>query len=47
MAATKEPLASVLRRAEGMEEMAKEVVVALEPVAFTKVKFWRVVEPET
>ena len=42
-----EPCALVLRRDETMEEMAREVVVAFVPVAFAKVKFWRVVEPDT
>ena len=45
MAAMREPLALVLRREEVMPEIASEVVVAEVPVAFTKVKFWRVVEP--
>ena len=40
-----EPLPSVLRRLEMMEETARLVVVAAVPVAFTKVKFWRVDEP--
>lgn len=46
MAATTEPLASVFSREDVIDEIASEVVVALVPVALTKVKFWRVVEPE-
>ena len=47
-----EPCALVLRRDETMEEMAREVVVALvevefRAVKFCAVKFWRVVEPDT
>ena len=40
-----DPLALVLRSEELIEEMAREVVVALVPVAFTKVKFCKVEEP--
>src|SRR3990167_3279537 len=47
MAAMREPAALVLRREEVMPEIASEVVVALVPVAFTKVKFCKVEEPMT
>ncbi len=47
MAAMMEPLALVFSSEEVMPEMASAVVVAAVPVAFTKVKFWRVVEPMT
>src|SRR3989338_645099 len=47
MAAMREPAALVLRREEVMPEIAREVVVAEVPVAFTKVKFCKVVEPTT
>ena len=47
MAAMREPLALVFSSEEAMPEIASEVVVAAVPVAFTKVKFWRVVEPMT
>ena len=44
-AAMMAPPVVVLRRLpEAIEEIAKFVVVAWVPVAFTKVKFWRVVE---
>ena len=45
MAAMREPAALVLRREEVMPVTAREVVVAEVPVAFTKVKFCKVVEP--
>src|SRR3990167_4332550 len=47
MAAMREPLALVLRREEVMPVTAREVVVAEVPVALTKVKFCKVVEPTT
>ena len=40
-----EPLPSVLRRLEMMEETARLVVVAAVVVELTAVKFWRVDEP--
>ena len=40
-------MAFVLSRDERTFPMARLVVVALVPVAFVKVRFWRVVEPET
>ena len=47
MAAMREPAALVLRREEVMPVTAREVVVALVPVALTKVKFCKVEEPMT
>ena len=41
------PLLAVLRREDVTEETARFVVVASVPVALTKVKFCKVVEPET
>ncbi len=47
MAAMREPLALVFKREEVMPVTASEVVVAAVPVALTKVKFCKVVEPTT